>query len=525
MAMGKTRRLGSLILALGIAATIAVGAPAGAVGVCADAEHAGGDWPSLNGTNANTRSQDLETTIGITEASLISPVWDFTPQAQDATGQIQSTPVVAEGCVYITTASGFVFALNADTGEFVWGKRYEETVADVCCGGTLFAPAVVDGVAYINVSHNPTSSTDGTGPYVLALDSQTGDVLWRSNEVASEDGAYTNSSAVYIDNGDDDLIFIGISNPEFDFNQTGGFALVDASRGCDADSVAVCDSPVDGATGGSIVKRTRTIPDEQYAIGMGGGSIWSTPAIDDDLYAYVGTGQPAGWLDNESEFVNAILKIDVDVNRHTFGEIVDVHKGTWDSEVRGDSPVPYVDVDFAASPTLFEANGQQMVAALQKSGIVHAAFTRHMTEAWSVPVSPYGFFLGNYASGTTDGNGNYLAHGTFPGQVASLNGTNGMPNWVSAGPTAAGANPLTFANGVVWLAAGTGVLHAYDAATGVPVAARSMSADVGDVCMNAGGGVAIARNTVYAVCGDAGVGYDTGPTDGASGWIVAYRLG
>jgi outer membrane protein assembly factor BamB len=84
---------------------------------------------------------------------------------------------------------------------------------------------------------------------------------------------------------------------------------------------------------------------------------------------------------------------------------------------------------------------------------------------------------------------------------------------------------LTFANGVVWLAAGTGVLHAYDAATGATVAARSMSADVGDVCMNAGGGVAIARNTVYVVCGDAGIGYSTGPEDGASGWVIAYRLG
>lgn len=515
-------RRGVPIAILAVLASVFAGWSAGAEGSCAASGHPGGDWPTLGQNLSNSRSQALETSIGTGNVGTLEMAWEFSPADQAATGQIQSTPVVAEGCVYITTSSGYVFALNADTGALVWHKRVEETVADVCCGGTLFAPAVHNGVAYINVSHNPTSSTDMKGPYVLALNSQTGDLIWKSEQVAWEDGSYTNSSAVYFDG----MIFIGISNPEMEPNQTGGFALVDASPVCSAAGVAACASPVDGATGGSIIKRTRTIPDDQYAANYGGGSIWSTPAIDPvTKYAFVGTGQPAPWMGNESEFTNAIVKIDLDRTRATFGQIVGARKGQWDSEVRPDMPIPYVDVDMAASPTLYvDATGQQMVAALQKSGWVHAGYTRHMSNAWSIPVAPYGWALGNYASTATDGKGNVFAHGTYPGQVFSLNGTTGLPNWVAPAVTFLGANPLTYTNGVVYLADGKGFLNAFDAETGVLLVHRPMLADTGAVCLNAGGGVSIARNTVYAVCGDGEVGFSIGPTDSASGWLIAYRL-
>jgi polyvinyl alcohol dehydrogenase (cytochrome) len=520
--MKHIARRGVPLAAFAIVASLFVGAPASAAGTCAAAAHPGGDWPSLGQDLSNSRSQPLETTIGTTNVGTLTAAWEFNPADQAATGQIQSTPVVAEGCVYITTSSGWVFALDADTGALAWNRRVEETVAEVCCGGTLFAPAVRDGVAYINVSHNPTSSTDHKGPYVIALNSQTGDVIWKSEQVAWEDGAYTNSSAVYFDG----MIFIGISNPEMDANQTGGFALVDASSACSAAGVAICTTPVTGATGGTIIKRTRTIPDDQWAAGYGGGSIWSTPAIDPVAkFAFVGTGQPSPWMGNESEFTNAMIKIDLDRTRATFGEIVGARKGQWDSEVRPDMPIPYIDVDMAASPTLYtDATGQQMVAALQKSGWVHAGYTRHMSNAWSIPVAPYGFALGNYASTATDGKGNIFAHGTYPGQVFSLNGTTGLPNWVAPAITVLGANPPTYTNGVVYLADGKGFLNAFDATTGVLLLHRPMLLDAGAVCLNAGGGVSIARNTVYAVCGDGEVGFSIGPTDAAPGWLIAYRL-
>lgn len=502
------RRLTALFMTLGVMATLMVGGEAAAA-ACAEASHPGGDWPGLNHDLSNTRSQPAETTIDATNAATLQAAWAFSPQDHGATGQIQSTPTVAEGCVYITTSSGHVFALNADSGALVWTDDIAETVEGVCCGGTLFAPAVRDGVLYLNVSNNPETSQTLTGPHVIAMDAHTGSVLWRSDNVASENGAYTNSSSVYYDG----MIFIGISNPEMGFHYIGGFALVDAETG-------------------EIIKRTRTIPEDQEAAGYAGGSIWSTAAVDPETgYGYVATGQPSDWTGKESERVNAILKIDLararnasgapvpseEITNPNFGEIVDARKGTPDD-------APYIDVDFAGSPNLYhDVEGNQMVAAFQKSGYLHAAHTRHMTAAWSTPLAPYGFALGNYSSTATDGSDIYGV-GTYPGQIWRIDGTTGLPKWVSPVVTTIGGNPVTIANGLVYHADGKGFLDIYDGETGVPLVHRPMSLDTGGLCLNIGGGVSVARNTVFSVCGDRGAQFSFGPTDEPGGWVIAYRL-
>jgi outer membrane protein assembly factor BamB len=409
--------------------------------------------------------------------------------------------------MYLTTSSGYVYALNADTGELVWGGRYAETVSGNCCGGTMFAPAVHDGVVYVNVSSNPETATDHGGPYVLAIDPHTGDVIWRGDSVATEPGAFTNTSAVYFDG----MLFMGISEPESGFTHIGGFAIVDANTG-------------------ALLKRTRTIPDDDAAAGYSGGGIWTTAAVDPETkYAYAGTAQPAGSTGPETELSNAILKIDLDRTRSTFGEIVGAVKGTWDD-------LPYVDVDFAASPTLYRAaDGRAMVAELQKSGWLHAAFTRTMTHAWSRQVGPPTIYS-NHSSTATDGK-NIFVVGAWPGELWSIKGsgnsslddTSGVPNWVSPVASGLAANPVAYANGVVYIADGKGFLDAFDGITGIPLLHRPMSLDTLGPCTNLGGGVAIARNTVYAACGER-PSPDSSPaafgaTDAPSGWIVAYGLG
>lgn len=507
------QRMLAIVLGLGLTGSILVGADAGAEehgeepdAECAEATHPGGAWPSYGQDLSNSRSQDQEDEISPSEAPLLSGAWAFSPQDRGGTGRMESTPVVAEGCVYVTTSTGYVYALNADTGELVWEGRYAETISGVCCGGTMFAPAVHDGVAYINVARNPETSSSGQGPYVLALDAHTGDVLWESDSVAEEDGAYTNSSAVYYDG----MVWIGISQPEMESTWTGGFAILDAETG-------------------EILDRTRTIPKDQFEEGFSGGAIWSTAAVDDNGYGYATTGQPSPWTGKESELVNAIIKFDFarardasgnkvdssEVTNPDFGEIVGAIKGTWD---RG------LDVDFGASPTLYEdTNGQQMVAAYQKSGWLHAGYTRHMTHAWSRPLAPLGFFAGNYSSTATDGE-SIFGVGTYPGQMWSVDGSTGIYDWAAPVGTTFGANPVAHANGVIYHADGKGFLDAYDADTGAPLLHRPMSADAGAVCTNVGGGVAIARNTVYAICGERNVAHGFGPSDADTGWLIAYQV-
>lgn len=503
----------SLITASGasVAAPVAADQAKAGDAKCANPKHPGGDWPSYGQNLSNTRAQTKEKTIDTTNVVSLTTKWAFTGTDEGGTGPFHSTPVIAEGCAYIASGSGWIFALNADTGDLVWKGDFADTVEGVCCGGTMFAPTVRAGILYQLVSRNSSSAGKGKGPFAIALDAHTGKEIWTSDSVAAEPGAYTNASIVLFK----DLIFFGISGAEGGDQNAGGYAILDA-------------------TNGEVLTRRHTVPSAQVEDGFGGGSIWTTAAVDTKTgHAYAGTGQPTN-PNREHELINAIVKIDLNRKSDTFGDIVDAYKATPDSRAHGQSPCQegprevshatcvYTDVDFGASPTLLEdSRGNKLVVEFQKSGVVHAAYRDTMLKAWETLISPIGAPLGNYTSTATDGE-SVFAVGTYPGQMFSLGRDFGGYEWVAPVVTTFGANPVSYANGVVYHADGKGYLDAYDAATGVPLLHRPMQPDAGP-CLNSGGGVAIARNTVYAVCGDGGTngGFQN---DGETGWLIAYSL-
>lgn len=498
-------------VAFAIALTTAV---AHAQAICAPAAHSGGDWPMYGQNLHNTRKQDAESAINTANVGTLTKAWTFTPAEVGGLGRLESTPVVAEGCVYFATSSGFVYALNADTGELVWKKRVATTSVGQCCGGTIFAGAVHDGVVYFGVGRNqrqvdPISGKTGT--FIIALNSQTGEDIWKSPELALETGAYTNSSVVYYK----DMVWLGISGaevivPTLTPQRVGGFVIVDA-------------------TDGHLLVRTLTVPDDEFAVrGDAGGSIWSTMAVDDDGFGYASTGQPNPWEGSvQSDFTNAIIKFDMERMRNgalnlDFGKILAAFHGDLDLGR---------DVDLAGSPTLYQdADGAQMVAAAQKSGNLHAGFTTsplsvgpEMLHKWAFPLSGVASPLFNYCSAANDGTNIYGAGGV-PGQLWSVNGTTGVPNWVQPVNTLFAAQPVALANGVVYFPGENGTLYAFDAATGNVLLQRDMHADTDPSCANIGGGIAVARNTVYVMCGDRGSTDFAAPDATPSGWITAYRL-
>jgi len=495
------RRILKQMVVLAFAAGAVLPAGQASAASCAEASE-GGDWRAYGQDLESTRSQPLETTINTTNVAQLAPEWVFRASAQGGEGNMQATFPVADGCVYVATNYGYIFALNADTGDLVWQYRAPNN-------GIIYGPTVADGVVYVNVGPRRTfvAQPGGHGteteesPYFLAFDSRSGELLWQSVLFPWEVGVDSNTSAVYFDG----MLWSGIDNPEGGFHTVAGFVLWDASRECSEGTVAFCAHPVEEATGGTIVKYTKMIPPDQEAAGFAGGGPWTTAAVDPETkYGYFGSAQPSGYFDRESEFTNSIIKFDFDRERSTFGEIVGVLKGTSDGESG------YIDVDYGGSPTIFnDVDGRQIVAELQKSGWVHAAYTRHMAHAWSAPQMGFGTALGNYTSVATDGT-NVFGVGSYPGQAFSLNGTTGLPNWITPiGPTVGSGN-MAYANGVVYYADDKGILFGFDAATGVPVLTKSLAVDNGGDCgerAGMGSGVVIARNTVYVPCGDSFIAY------------------
>lgn len=515
------------ILALALVAATFTPLPASAVSIagCAPAAHAGGDWRGYGGDLGQTRNQPLESTLNPGRVASLAPAWSFdTTQVPSRGGAIQSTPIIAEGCMFVTTGGGSVFMLNADTGAVLWSRKLVgagQTLAGEIISGSPVLDAS-EGVLYVGVSR-PGSS------YVAALDvHNAGAMLWTSIVDRSTPDSFIVSAPVLF-NG---MIFQGWAGYESQPTARGGYAILKAARACSADEsgMRTCANPVVGGTGGTIIVKEFTISDAEYNDGYRGASIWCTAAVDPvESYAYACGGNPAS-KQLEHRYSNALLKIDLDPSRTaTFGKIVDSYKGQTEQyypgtdrqpacETLGDDVV-YVawsvtclqlDLDFGSSPNLFRDRfGKLMVGDLQKSGVYHAIYADQMSAGWSAVVGPPCFPC-NSSSGAVNGSSVFVA--ATPGPVMhSLTQAAGKLNW--AMPMAPGGThfqSVSTANGVVYSVNNAGVLHAYDAATGLPIFVSSVGQDAGSAqaAVSAGSsGVAIARNTVYAPSGTKLVAY------------------
>ena len=526
------------LVALSLAAAGLAPGTGTAVAGCADDSahpggvHPGGDWRSYGHDDSNTRSQPMETTIGRLEAPLLAPVWTFSSVAAGGEGDFTGTPVVAAGCVFAATNGGWVFAMNADTGELVWSSQVPD-------GGGINSSVRVpgDGRVYAAVSHTSgkteCSGAECEGPYVIALDEATGALIWQSkwnrgtdvvDVIDTQLGSDVYGSPMVFDG----LVFEGVS---------GG----SAELGDEADRYAFQGSYVilDAATG-DVVKKTWVIhppltPDDEFA----GAGVWSTPAIDHDAkVAYVGTANPFK-PQAQHKYADAVIKIDLDRTHATFGEILGSYSGTIEEYVPGLSelpcfdtpgnPPPYypqglgscsdADLDFGAAPHLFaDASGNKLVGAGQKSGVFHAFRADTMERVWDSIVGPPTAVGGIVGSTAYDGS-SFYGPITVPGYLWSINQTNGLLRW--AAPTADAVhwgNPVAVANGVVYTVDLKGFLDAFDAQTGLPLLARPilLQSDTGTNPVLSWAGVSVARNTVYASVGLSAL---------SNGFIVAFRPG
>ncbi len=256
--------------------------------------------------------------------------------------------------------------------------------------------------------------------------------------------------------------------------------------------------------------------------------MWCSAALDPvEKYIYACGGNPHS-EGKEARFANALLKIDGDSNRPTFGDVVDHYKGRPDQYVSGadrqaicdnfaEETVVLVwsigclmlDLDFGASPNLFrDSSGRLLMGNLQKAGVYHAIYADHMSPAWQATISAPCFAC-NATSGAY-ANGRVYTVGS-PGHMVGIGtkkNTEGRIQW--AYPTNDGIHyqSVSTANGVVYVVDGAGNLNMVAADTGLPLMRRPISADVGAAAPDqASQGVAIARNRLFVANGTYIVSY------------------
>jgi glucose dehydrogenase len=490
---------------------------------CADPSHPGGEWRSYGHDLSNTRSQPNEKRINASNAASLEPAWIFdTSKQKDVLdgGTFQNTPVIADGCVYTSTTTGWVFAINADTGKTAWAQQLVGEGGGALIGGVIVgSPTVTHGMVFLAVSRPGA-------PYVAALDQKTGKILWRSTIMTTKKFTSAfNASPVYYDG----KIFQGWLGVEGSGPTRGGYAIIDASRSCSDRPNVNCSKAGARGRGGKILVSRWTIGKREYRKGYHGASVWCTAAVDKktkQVYACGGNPHSEG---KEARYANSLLKIDGAPKSRSFGDVVDYYKGRPDQYVGGADRQAVcenfanettvlvwsvgclmLDLDFGASPNLFrDATGELVVGDLQKAGVYHAVYTDHMAPAWQTTVSAPCFSCnatsGAYANGRVFTVGSPIGHMVGIGTRKS---SEGQPQWVYPMHDVVHYQSVTTANGVVYVLDSLGNLNIVDAETGVLLMRRPISADVQDIAPDlASQGVAVARNRVFAANGRFVVAY------------------
>ena len=418
----------------------------------------GADWPTYLHDGQRTASGSDEVVLSPRSVPRLARVWSF------GTGDnVVSSPVVADGTVYVGSSDGYEYALDGASGAFRWrtflGTTFNPTCPAPAPQGVYSTATVADGVLYVG----------GGDQYWYALDAASGRVLWRIL-VGDHDrlpGHYNWSSP---------LIYRG-------------YAYIGVGSLCDHPKVQGKLLQVDLATH-QVVRAFPVVPAGQL-----GGGLWSSPAIDpatDTIYLTTGDHDPDRPIRSQP-YANAIIALDAATL---------AVKSSWQVPLSWDT-LP--DADWSTTPILVSDKAtppHRLVAAVYKSGYLYA-FDRTGSLAagprWQAQIARKGDdpYRGDasvssaaYGNGVIfQAGGKTFVHGRpVRGSVRAVDSMTGRILWERDEASTVLA-PLAYADGIVVVGAGPAV-QVLSAATGAVL----YSYDTGKQIFN---GAAIANGRIY----------------------------
>jgi len=245
-----------------------------------NADREPGNWMSYGRTYDEQRYSPLDR-IGASNVAKLGLAWHY--DLDTAHRAQESTPLVIDGVMYVTSAWSKVFALDAATGRELW--RYDPKVPgtaaiNACCDVVNRGVAAWDGRLYLG-------TLDGR---LIALDAATGKPVWEVVTV-EPGGRYTITGAPRVVKG---RVIIGNGGGEMGVR--GYVSAYDAATGRQLwRFYTVPGDPSKPFESPALEMAARTWTGEWWKLG-GGGTVWDSMAYDPDLdLLYVGTGNGSPW--------------------------------------------------------------------------------------------------------------------------------------------------------------------------------------------------------------------------------------
>jgi alcohol dehydrogenase (cytochrome c) len=317
------------------------------------------NWLTYYGAYNGQRYSPLDQ-INTENVKRIGPAWIFQAGttgliAGASTYSFEAAPIVVGGIMFLSGWDGWVWALNARTGQEIW--RYKHATpfdVSLCCGNVNRGVAVAKGKVFI-VTPNA---------HVLALDASTGKRIWDRTYGDVRAGESATVAPLVVKN----MVIVGSSGGEFGVR--GHLDAFDVDTG---EHVWRCYTvPKPGEPG------SETWPADGEAWARGGANCWLTGTFDPETnLLYVGTGNPApdfdgGVREGDNLFTDSVIAVDVDA-----GQI------RWHYQC---TPHDVWDYDSIAECILFESDGRKLLGHFDKNGYF---FVLDRTDGSLVQVTPF----------------------------------------------------------------------------------------------------------------------------------------
>jgi PQQ-dependent dehydrogenase (methanol/ethanol family) len=239
-----------------------------------------GSWLTTGGSYREQRFSPLDQ-INDTNVKQLGLAWYADIDTER--GQ-ESTPIIVDGAMYLTTAWSMVKAYDIRSGKKLW--EYDPGVAkakaaDACCDVVNRGVAAWNGRLYLG-------ALDGR---LIALDARTGKVVW-SVQTTDTNLPYTITGAPRLVRG---KVIIGNGGAEY--RVRGYVTAYDADTGKQVWRWwAVPGDPSKPYEQPELVEAAKTWQGQNYWKIGGGGTVWDGMAYDPDLDTiYVGTGNGNPW--------------------------------------------------------------------------------------------------------------------------------------------------------------------------------------------------------------------------------------
>ena len=322
---------------------------------------AAGDGNNFLHTNGNYQQTRYypNAQINTGNVSSLRPAWIFQTEVVET---METTPIVINGIMYVTTAFNHVYALDARTGREIWHYKHNMGPVTVfCCGPNNRGVAALNDKIYMGT----------LDAKLVALDAKTGKVVWQV-DIADPSLGYSETMAPTAVDG---MILIGTNGGEYGIR--GFVKAFDAETGAlkwtfntiPESSVGVWATS--DATGRDM---HRDIEAEKAALAAQGdpfetlgGGVWQNPAVDlETRRIYFVVGNPSPDLDGslrpgDNLYTDSLVSVDLDTGEYVC-HLQYIAHDVWDLDAV--SPPIITDVVNEAGETV--------------KGILHAGKTGHV---------------------------------------------------------------------------------------------------------------------------------------------------